>query len=110
MRIQRKKPAFRLFTGISGSPLSKVIQPPAQIEAKPLPAGKDTVLVHYCFNQEADEKKREWCPCKTRISREDAIGLVEAGRADWLIVKNARAKTGVSQFRRAIVVRSAVLA
>ena len=64
------------------------------------------VLLHFCFNQQEGETKREWCPCNQRISRDEAFSLVRENFADWLLVKNPRAASGVAEFHRAVVVRS----
>jgi len=70
------------------------------------------VLLHYCFDQQAGETKKEHCFCEERaerVTRDVAEEYVKDGLADWLVVKNSRAKTGTSIFRRAVVVRSVVI-
>jgi hypothetical protein len=74
---------------------------------KPNPS-KSTVLLHFCFDQQARETKREWCRCKWRISRDDAFRFVKEGRADWLLVKNPKTAELV-KFHRAIVIRRAIV-
>ena len=73
---------------------------------------KSDVLLHYCFDQSAGETKAEHCPCEgrgVRVPRETAEHYVLDGLADWLRVRNARAKKGFSDFPRAIVIRSTVV-
>jgi hypothetical protein len=116
----RKSPAKRLFSGMAGSPLAQVVKPSPPVSApKPAQVGPpsvtriwDLVLLHYCFDQQVGEAKKEHCKCEERTERvpfDVAEQYVKDGLADWLIVKNARAKTGTSIFRRAIVMRSVVI-
>ena len=65
---------------------------------------KNDVLLHFCFDQQTGEIKREWCPCTQRVSREEAFRLVKEGMADWLLVKNPKTPELV-EFHRAVVVR-----
>lgn len=114
MRSQRKKPAKRLFNGMAGSPLAQIAVAEQAIPSPPVskavePSVKNMVLLHFCFDQQGGETKNEWCPCKKRISRDAAFALVRSGCADWLLTKNGKAKSGVSEFHRAIVVRFVVL-
>ena len=84
---------------------------PALWTARSKPVKWD-VLLHYCFDQQAGETKHEHCKCEERAERvpfDVAKQCVKDGLADWLIVKNARSKTGTSLFRRAIVIRSVVI-
>jgi hypothetical protein len=115
-----KPPAKRLFSGTVGSPLARVNKPaPPATAPKLAQAGppdvtrmRDMVLLHYCFNQQAGGTKKEHCKCEERaerVHRDVAEQYVKDGLADWLIVKNPRAKTGTSNFRRAIVMRSVVI-
>jgi len=70
------------------------------------------ILLHYCFDQQAGETKKEHCFCEERaerVPRDVAEECVKDGLADWLVVKNSRAKTGTSIFRRALVIRSVVI-
>jgi len=106
VQVQNLKP--RAFTGVAGSPLAKVID----ISSRAKPSTKGMVLLHFCFDQQAGESKQEHCRCEERaerVTREIAEGYVQEGCADWLIVKNAKAKTGISCFHRAIVIRSAIV-
>jgi hypothetical protein len=100
---QPKGSALRAFQASPGS--TAKIDP-----AKPPrpQSSRNTVLLHYCFNQQAGETKREWCPCKKRVSREEAFRLVKQGIADWLLVKNPKTSELV-EFHRAVVVRTAVV-
>src|ERR1700676_4018382 len=82
---------------------------PAQENPKPSPRPHDMVLLHFCFDQRTGEQKKQSCTCKQRVSRDDARQLVSENRADWLIVKNARAKIGTSLFPRAVVVRRVII-
>jgi hypothetical protein len=66
------------------------------------------VLLHFCFDQQTGESKREWCPCRQRISRDEAFRLVKEGRADWLLVRNPKTAELV-KFHRAIVIRRAIV-
>jgi hypothetical protein len=114
---QRRPPRpQRAFTGLAGSPLAEVVPFPVAAVATPPPQPKPStrglVLLHFCFDQQAGETKREHCPCEEhaeRVTREVAEGYVQHGCADWLIVKNGKARTGTSLFRRAIVIRSVVI-
>jgi len=111
MATQRKTPAKRLFTGLSGSPLAQIAveaPPPLAPKAAKTPI-KNMVLLHFCFNQQDGETKKEWCSCKKRVTREAAVALVKEHCADWLLTKNARARSGVSEFHRAIVVRAVIV-
>ncbi len=96
---------------MAGSPLAQVDKPTAE----PLPKVtrmRGMVLLHYCFDQQAGETKQEHCKCEERaerVTRDVAEEYIKDGSADWLIVKNSRAKTGTSIFRRALVVRSVVI-
>jgi hypothetical protein len=95
---QQRKPAQRLQPGVAGSPF-------AVIDAqKP----QRTVLLHFCFDQQTGETKQESCPCKQRVSLEEAIEFVQQGCADWLLIKNPKSAKLV-KFRRAVVVRRAVI-
>jgi hypothetical protein len=100
---QRPAPPKRA-TGVSVNRLAGKPQPPL----KTVKVKDDRVLLHYCFNQQEGETKAEHCKCEERadrVSREEAERFVKEGEADWLIVTNARAKSGTSVFHRAIVVR-----
>src|ERR1035437_8246280 len=90
---QRKTPAKRLQPGVAGSPLV-VIDAPKQ----------RTVLLHFCFDQQTGETKRESCTCRQRVSLDEAAGFVQQGCADWLLIKNPKSAELV-KFRRAVVVR-----
>ena len=118
--MSRKPPAKRLFSGMAGSSLTQVNSPtppataPAPVHSlrSSVTRMRDMVLLHYCFDQQAGEIKKEHCPCEERaerIGRDLAEQYVKDGLADWLIVKNARAKSGTSVFHRAIVMRSVVI-
>ncbi len=118
--IPRKSPAIRRFSGMAGSPLARVNNPappataqkPAHVGPPNLTRMQGMALLHYCFNQQAGEIKKEHCPCEERaerVSRDVAEQYVKDSLADWLIVKNARAKSGASVFRWAIVIRSVVI-
>jgi hypothetical protein len=72
---------------------------------------KTMILLHFCFDQQSGQTKNEHCFCEERAVREThevALSYVEMGLADWLIVRNAKAKTGTSISRKSIVIRSAV--
>jgi hypothetical protein len=106
---QHRAPAKRLHQGIAGSPLAKVID---ITSGRSKPSAKELVLLHYCFDQQAGEMKREHCPCEERaerVTREVADSYVRDGFADWLVVKNVKAKSGKSEFHRAIVIRNVVI-
>jgi hypothetical protein len=110
--VPRKPPAKRLFSGIAGSPLAQVNKPTVGPPLPKVTRMRDMVLLHYCFDQQAGETKQEHCKCEERaerVPRNVAEEYVKDGVADWLIVKNSRAKTGTSIFRRALVVRSVVI-
>jgi hypothetical protein len=118
--MPRKPPAVRRFSGIAGSPLAHVNEAvsvvgapkPAQVGPSNVTRMRDMVLLHYCFDQQAGATKKEHCTCEERaerVTRDVAEQYVNGGLADWLIVKNGRAKTGTSVFRRAIVIRSVVI-
>jgi hypothetical protein len=118
--MPRKPPAKRLFSGMAGSPLARVNEPapkgdgPKLVQVGPhsVTRMRDVVLLHYCFDQQRGETKKEHCFCEERaerVQRDLAEQYVKDGIADWLVVKNARAKTGTSIFRRAIVMRSVVI-
>ena len=117
--MPRKPLAKRLFSGMAGSPLvcvnpaSAVGAPKhAQVGPPKITRMRDMVLLHYCFDQGAGETKKEHCFCEERaerVHRDVAEQYVRDGLADFLIVKNARAKTGTSIFRRALVIRSVVI-
>ena len=118
--MPRKPSALRRFSGMAGSPLAHVNEPthaagapkPAQVGPPNATRMRDMVLLHYCFSQLAGETKKEHCFCEERaerVGRDVAEQYVKDGLADWLIVKNARAKTGTSVFHRAIVMRSVVI-
>ena len=121
-RHQFQKPQ-RLFTGLDGlppeaEPTTVAVEEPVvtatAVEPAKLPITRmqDMVLLHYCFNQQAGETKKEHCKCEEhaeRLTRTEAERCVNNGMVDWLVVRSARAKTGKSIFRRAIVVRSVEL-
>jgi len=118
--MPRKPPAKRLFSGVAGSPLARVNEPAplagasklAHLGCPSVTRLRDMVLLHYCFNQQEGETKKDHCFCEERaerITRDLAEQYVKDGLADWLIVKNARSKTGTSLFRRSIVMRSVVI-
>jgi len=94
-----------------GTPLAEIIEFP-QPTPQPKPSVKNLVLLHFCFDQQSGERKHEHCPCEERAERvtgDAAEGYVQDGCADWLVVRNARAKSGTSVFRCAIVIRSIIL-
>jgi hypothetical protein len=102
MNFQRKKPATKLFSGLAGS---------SYLRPTPKKRKQTLVLLHFCFDQESGQTKTEHCVCETRAIRKpyaEALGFVEAGLSDWLIVRNARAKTGTSISRKSVVVRSQI--
>jgi hypothetical protein len=105
---------------MAGSSLARVNEPapavgapkPAQVGSPKATRMRDLALLHYCFDQRAGKTKNEHCFCEERaerVHRDVAEQYVKDGLADWLIVKNARAKAGTSIFRRAIVMRSVVI-
>jgi hypothetical protein len=91
----------RAPSGLAGSSLAPPPKPPVPPST--------SVLVHFCFDQGGGETKKEWCPCKMQVTRDEAAALINTDRADWLIVKNSRAASGVSNFTRAIVIRSEII-
>jgi hypothetical protein len=105
-------PAKRLFTGVASSPLAQVSEPTAEPPLPKVTRMRDMVLLHYCFDQQAGETKNEHCFCEERaerVQRDLAEEYVKDGLADYLVVKNSRAKTGTSIFRRALAIRSVVI-
>lgn len=62
-----------------------------------------TILVHRCFSQRDGESKAVTCVCKERLQFREAFALVAEKKADWLLVKNPKAKVLVA-FQRAIVI------
>jgi hypothetical protein len=105
---------------MAGSPLSRVNEPAsavgspkfAQVGPPKVTQMRDMALLHYCFDQQTGEIKKEHCFCEERaerVTRREAERYVKDGLADWLIVKNGRAKSGTSIYRRAIVMRSVVI-
>jgi hypothetical protein len=100
--VKRKAPAKRLFVGGAGSPLAAVSAALMPVQAPPKDAVKPTVLVHFCFNQEAGESKPSRCNCAFRVSQEKAYELIDAGRAHFLLVRNPKTDK-LTKFHRAIV-------
>jgi len=98
MQIQ-KAPTKRAFSGLAGSSLT-VVSPPATQVPKVI---KKDVLVHFCFDQERGESKKDRCNCNSRVSRYRAIDLVDSKLADFLLVRNPKTQKLV-KFRRAIVI------
>jgi hypothetical protein len=102
----QRPPVQRAFAArLAGSPFAG----PAARTRHP---DKSDVLLHYCFDQQRGETKKEHCFCEeraVRVSREVAEEYVTEGTADWLRVKNARYAKGFSEFHRAIVIRSEVV-
>jgi hypothetical protein len=95
---RQRKSAKRLQSGVAGSPLALVDEPKPQ----------RMVLLHFCFDQQNGEPKRESCSCKQRVTFDEAAGFVQQGCADWLLIKNPQSAELV-KFRRAVVVRRAVI-
>jgi hypothetical protein len=89
----------RAFTGLAGSAFATLKVVPAQT---PQPPTKKPILVHFCFNQEAGETKPNRCKCHVRITKEQAYQFVDAGSAQFLLVKNPRTDK-LTKFHRAIV-------
>jgi hypothetical protein len=100
----------RAFTGLSGSPLAVV----ADNEPQPTPKTtkqkppRDSVLAHFCFDQERNETKPIRCDCSLRIAKKTAYTHTDAKRADWLLCPNPKTSELVKN-HRAIVVRRAVI-
>lgn len=103
---KRRTPAKRAFVGMAGSPLAAVQSAPAQ--SAPQNPAKESVLVHFCFNQEAGETKPNRCSCTFRVTKEQAYELIDAGRAHFLLVKNPKTDN-LTKFHRAIVIRQTVV-
>jgi hypothetical protein len=95
----RKFPVKRAFTGLAGSAFATLKVVPAQA---PQPPTKKPILVHFCFNQEAGEMKPDRCKCHVRITKEQAYQFIDAGSAQFLLVKNPRTDK-LTKFHRAIV-------
>jgi hypothetical protein len=97
---------------MAGSPLARLNKSAHEGVRPTVTRMRDMVLLHYCFNQQASETKKDHCFCEERaerLTRDLAEQCVKDGFADWLIVKNSRAKSGTSLFRRSIVMRSVVI-
>jgi hypothetical protein len=101
--LQRKQKSIRAFQGVAGSPLATTS---SRHSKQFQPSALHTVLIHFCFDQVKGESKKDSCPCKQRMSREQALALIKNGQADWLLVRNAKSATGMAEFQRAIVIRS----
>lgn len=97
LNSQRKQQ--RAFVGLAGSAFSK---------RAPKPRDPLAVLVHFCFDQESDEQQPERCNCSLRITKRKASEYVDAGKAKFLLVKNAKKQTLV-KFHYAIVVRQILI-
>jgi hypothetical protein len=97
----RQLPVKRLFNGLQGSAFATLKVVPAQA---PQPPTKKPILIHFCFDQEAGETKPVRCNCHVRITKDQAYEIVDAGRAQFLLVKNPRTDK-LTKFHRAIVVQ-----
>lgn len=109
IKQQHKKPAIRAFTGIAGSPLSKLADVTPVSTTKPKveaskPISDKIVLLHFCFDQRDGETKPASCRCKERVKYQVAENYVDNHRADWLRFKHWKAKD-FSISHEAIVVR-----
>jgi hypothetical protein len=100
----------RLFTGLAGSALAVVTDnaPQAKPKNTKQKPPKDSVLAHFCFDQERNETKPIRCDCSLRITRKTAYTHTDAKRADWLLCPNPKTSELVKN-HRAIVVRRAVI-
>jgi hypothetical protein len=94
-----KKPALRAFSGLAGSPASTVI--------RTAPPFKQTVVVHFCHDQQAGETKPDRCDCDLRILRNEAYELTDSDQADWLLMKTKTEKR--AKCHKAIVMRRALV-
>lgn len=104
---QRKTPAKRAFTGLAGSSFATTT--PVSPQHKPKDPRQQSVLVHFCFNQEQGASKAERCSCKLRLSMDRAYKLVDGKQADFLLVKNPKTSK-LAKFHRAIVIRQTTVA
>jgi hypothetical protein len=94
-----KTPALRAFSRLAGSPASTV-----KISIPPF---KQTVVVHFCFDQERGELKPDRCKCDLRILRDEAYELTDSDQADWLLMKTKTEKR--AKCHKAIVMRRAIV-
>jgi hypothetical protein len=102
-----RKPPIRAFSGLTGSSFSHATEVAPQ--EKPKNPRKELVLVHLCFDQERNGSKPDRCNCTLRIPKDRAYNLVDAKRADFLLVANPKTAKP-TKFHRAIVVRRTVVA